>query len=86
MQGASSPAACLRHAVGFAATLTIACAGDVRAQAVAASQLDRVEVTGRHYDNAVGSTDAASEGTIRAELLKSRPRCVPRRCWSSCPA
>jgi outer membrane receptor protein involved in Fe transport len=26
-----------------------------------------------HYDNAVGTTDAASAGTIRAELLKSRP-------------
>lgn len=27
----------------------------------------------RHYDNAVGSSDAASEGVIRAELLRSRP-------------
>ena len=26
-----------------------------------------------HYDNAVGTTDAATAGTIRAELLKSRP-------------
>ncbi|GAB4037781.1 MAG: TonB-dependent receptor [Rubrivivax sp.] len=26
-----------------------------------------------HYDNAVGTTDAASAGTIRAELLRSRP-------------
>lgn len=32
-----------------------------------------VEVTGRHYDNAVGTSDAASQGRIRAELLKSRP-------------
>ncbi|MBE7417002.1 MAG: TonB-dependent receptor [Ideonella sp.] len=32
----------------------------------------RVTVEG-HYDNAVGSSDAASQGTIRAELLKSRP-------------
>jgi hypothetical protein len=32
----------------------------------------RVTVEG-HYDNAVGTTDAASQGTIRAELLKSRP-------------
>ena len=32
----------------------------------------RVEVHG-HYDNAIGSSDAASQGTIRAELLKSRP-------------
>lgn len=27
----------------------------------------------RHYDNAVGSSDAASEGVIRSELLRSRP-------------
>ena len=32
----------------------------------------RVTVEG-HYDNAVGTSDAASQGTIRAELLKSRP-------------
>jgi outer membrane receptor protein involved in Fe transport len=44
---------------------------------VAANQLERVEITGRHYDNAVGSSDAASQGTIRAELLKSRPALRP---------
>ena len=44
---------------------------------VAAKQIDRVEITGRHYDNAVGSSDAASQGTIRAELLKSRPALRP---------
>ena len=43
----------------------------------AAAQLDPVEITGRHYDNAVGSTDAASQGVIRAELLKSRPALRP---------
>ena len=36
----------------------------------------RVTVEG-HYDNAVGTTDAASQGTIRAELLKSRPPLRP---------
>ena len=36
------------------------------------AQLDSVEIRG-HYDNAVGTSDAASQGTIRAELLKSRP-------------
>lgn len=39
--------------------------------------LERVQVEGRHYDNAVGSTDAASQGSIRAELLKSRPALRP---------
>jgi outer membrane receptor protein involved in Fe transport len=44
---------------------------------VAANQLESVEITGRHYDNAVGRSDAASQGTIRAELLKSRPALRP---------
>ena len=35
--------------------------------------LQRVEVDGRHYDNGLGSSDAASQGTVRAALLKSRP-------------
>ncbi|NLZ40119.1 MAG: hypothetical protein GX886_02475, partial [Comamonadaceae bacterium] len=30
-----------------------------------------------HYDNAVGSSDAASQGTIRADLLRSRPALRP---------
>jgi len=38
----------------------------------AAAQAQRVTVEG-HYDNAIGTSDAASQGTIRAELLKSRP-------------
>jgi outer membrane receptor protein involved in Fe transport len=42
-----------------------------------AAQLEKVEITGRHYDNAVGSSDAASQGVIRAELLKSRPALRP---------
>ena len=54
-----------------------AAAPAVPASAVAATQLDKVEVTGRHYDNAIGSSDAASQGTIRAELLKSRPALRP---------
>jgi hypothetical protein len=36
------------------------------------AQAQRVTVDG-HYDNAIGTSDAASQGTIRAELLKSRP-------------
>ncbi|WP_377155982.1 TonB-dependent receptor [Roseateles sp. UC29_93] len=45
-----------------------------RAEPVA---LDRVELNGRHYDNGVGTTDAASQGAVRAELLKSRPALRP---------
>nr|WP_316639678.1 TonB-dependent receptor [uncultured Roseateles sp.] len=44
---------------------------------IAARQLDKVEISGRHYDNAVGSSDAASQGVIRADLLKSRPALRP---------
>lgn len=47
------------------------------APTVVAARLDTVEVTGRHYDNAVGTTDAASQGVIRAEVLKSRPTLRP---------
>ena len=36
----------------------------------------RVEVIG-HYDNRVGSSDAASQGSINAELIKSRPALRP---------
>lgn len=50
--------------------------GAAHAQAPAAV-LDKVEVSGRHYDNAIGSADAASQGSIRAELLKSRPALRP---------
>jgi hypothetical protein len=40
--------------------------------AAAASAPQSVTVRG-HYDNAIGSSDAASQGVINAELLKSRP-------------
>jgi hypothetical protein len=59
------------------ATLAI-CTGTALAQATAPSAdtttvaQQRVTVQG-HYDNAIGSSDAASQGSIRAELLKSRP-------------
>ncbi|MDD0840677.1 TonB-dependent receptor plug domain-containing protein [Curvibacter sp. HBC61] len=36
-----------------------------------------VVITGHHYDNSVGSSDAASQGVIRSELLVSRPALRP---------
>jgi hypothetical protein len=45
---------------------------DAPAPAETVAQAQRVTVEG-HYDNAIGTSDAASQGTIRAELLKSRP-------------
>lgn len=47
------------------------------AATLAAATPQSVEITGRHYDNSVGSSDAASQGVIRAELLKSRPALRP---------
>jgi outer membrane receptor protein involved in Fe transport len=46
------------------------------ASAAAPNAPASVTITG-HYDNAVGSSDAASQGVIRAELLKSRPALRP---------
>jgi hypothetical protein len=46
-------------------------------QAPAAATPDaRIDVTG-HYNNAVGTSDAASQGVIEAALLKSRPALRP---------
>lgn len=70
LAGALVCAGSSRHAQERAAT-------DTAGQVVAAVQLDKVEVTGRHYDNAIGSSDAASQGVIRAELLKSRTALRP---------
>ncbi|MEF7613244.1 TonB-dependent receptor [Aquincola sp. MAHUQ-54] len=66
------------HAVALAVVMALAAAA-VQAQAGAAdiAAAQSVEVTGRHYDNAVGTSDAASQGVIRAELLKSRPALRP---------
>jgi len=44
--------------------------------AFGAAAQNTVEITG-HYDNAVGSSDAASQGVINAALLKSRPALRP---------
>ena len=67
------------HALALAAALAcLAAPLHAQQQDVAvAAELDKVEITGRHYDNAVGSSDAASQGVIRAELLKSRPALRP---------
>jgi len=76
-----------RHAaaaplLALPALLALLCAAPAPSTAAEApnaadARLDRVEVVGRHYDNAVGSSDAASQGTIRAELLASRPALRP---------
>jgi outer membrane receptor protein involved in Fe transport len=35
-------------------------------------KIDKIEVTG-HYENSVGSSDAASQGTVTAKLIENRP-------------
>ena len=44
--------------------------------AAAPIRLDRVTVQG-HYDNAVGTSDAASQGTVTSKLIESRPTLRP---------
>ncbi|WP_243655587.1 TonB-dependent receptor [Roseateles saccharophilus] len=51
----------------------------------AAEPLERVEVSGHHYDNAIGSSDAASQGVVRAELLKVRPLLRPGEVLETVP-
>jgi len=41
-----------------------------------ATQLDRVEVLG-NYDNAVGTSDAASQGQVTSKLIENRPTLRP---------
>jgi hypothetical protein len=45
---------------------------------------EQIEITG-HYDNAVGSSDAASQGVVRAEMLKSRPLLRPGEVLETVP-
>jgi len=52
-------------------------AQDSPASDVSSPSLAPVNITGRHYDNSVGSSDAASQGVIRSELLASRPALRP---------
>jgi outer membrane receptor protein involved in Fe transport len=56
-----------RHAA--AAALALSCVGAALAQAEAP---DEVRVTG-HYENAVGTSDAASQGAVGAKALEARP-------------
>jgi outer membrane receptor protein involved in Fe transport len=63
------------HAPFGPAAIAIAAAACV-APAHAQPSTQSVTVTG-HYDNAIGSSDAASQGVITKELLKSRPALRP---------
>ena len=58
------------------AALTVCATAVVQAQTPAPTPPQSVTITG-HYDNAVGTSDAASQGVIEAALLKSRPALRP---------
>jgi hypothetical protein len=63
---------CIRPCLGAGSLLLASCA--VRAQAAIGT--DPVEITG-HYINSLGSSDAASAGTITPQLIESRPLLRP---------
>jgi hypothetical protein len=66
-------AAAIAAAVHIAASAATTADGDTAAVVAADSTLvQRVSVLG-HYDNAVGTSDAASQGTVTAELIANRP-------------
>jgi outer membrane cobalamin receptor len=56
----------------LALAVSVALASISAAHAADAPQLDAIEVVG-HYDNAVGTSDAASQGTVNASLIQNRP-------------
>ena len=73
------------RAVAWAAALLVQGAwAQVVASATPASAAQRVEVDG-HYDNAVGSSDAASQGTIRGERLTDLPLLRPGEVLETVP-
>ena len=59
-------------AASIAALITVA----PPASAADAEQLQTVEVTG-NYNNGVGTSDAASQGTVNAKLIENRPMLRP---------
>ena len=71
-----------RTALAFAIALTwpLARADDT----VVAAATQRVEVAA-HYDNAIGSSDAASEGTVRGERLADLPLLRPGEVLETVP-
>ena len=79
----------------IATTLSLACglacaqASRASAPEAAASQVvasvQQVEVDGHHYDNGVGTSDAASQGTVRGERLTDLPLLRPGEVLETVP-
>ncbi len=61
-------------------------APDAPPQSVAASDPpQKVEILGRHYDNGVGTSDAASQGVVRGERLSDLPLLRPGEVLETVP-
>jgi outer membrane receptor protein involved in Fe transport len=71
LHGAAACAAATTGAIGAAATGAAAAVADGDGDETGAT-LASVTVLG-HYDNAVGTSDAASQGTVMASLIANRP-------------
>ena len=79
----------------IATTLSLACglacaqASRAGAPEAAASQVvasvQQVEIDGHHYDNGVGTSDAASQGTVRGERLTDLPLLRPGEVLETVP-
>ena len=66
-----------RRSACAAAALACAAASAQSPPTPESTPAQRVDIQGRHYDNAVGTSDAASQGVINRELLQSRPALRP---------
>ncbi len=66
----------IAHHLAPIASACVMCCTNALAQTAAEPTLKPIEVPA-HYDNAVGTSDAASQGSIRAELLKNKPALRP---------
>ena len=62
--------------LALSAAWGMVCAQPVVAAPVPAAQLDTVTVLG-NYNNAVGTSDAASQGSVTAKLIENRPTLRP---------
>jgi outer membrane receptor protein involved in Fe transport len=82
-------------ALAVAVALSCACTAQAQQNPVAAADAPlllaageaplSIEITGAHYDNSVGSSDAASQGVVRGELLRSRPLLRPGEVLETVP-
>ncbi len=78
---------CLLPGMSFAqvASTVPAQTNNAAAAQIADSSIPVIMITGQHYDNAVGSSDAASEGVVLGELLLDRPLLRPGEVLETVP-